>query len=1076
MADLFNQQISATYSGLLKTTSSGVLSASLAQITDGRGNVSQLYLSTTSVQFYGLYTFPNSNGSDGQVLKTDGAGVLTWEDDANSGTVTSVALSVPTGLTVTGSPITTSGTITIGGTLGVANGGTGATTLTGILVGNGTSAISAVTDGTVSGQVLSTNGSGTYSFIDAATGDVSISGTPVANQVAIWTNATTITGETGLIYTAGRLELNKIEVKGVSPKLSINASTSGDPILDFQDSGNTKAELFYDTVFDEEKFVIRAYAVDTVFERATDTPTLTIDGSNGSIKFNSYGSASPHTGTLAKTLGVDASGNVIEFTAATGDVTKTGTIALNTIAVWNDNADQLRSDTTMSINTNHYISLLQKNSLDTDVSSYNVGGGNIANVTGQNNTGFGQSNMQRVTTGSNNVAFGNSTLDKLTTGSNNTTVGKTSLFSLTEGDGNTSVGHSSLDEVTTGDNNTAIGKDSGNEITTGSKNVIIGSNTGSTIATSDNNIIISDGDGNNRIQVDSGGNVGIGITDPSAKLEVKENLYVSHPNAEELTFKVDNYGTTGTDAGSLLRLLNQAGTTVVNIDSRSGSNRDTYFNQGGNVGIGTDSPQGKLNVTTGLGTTGLELQRWHYSITPDRWNLRLTQVVSGNDIAWDFKQTNNNTDYGSVLTLKNGKVGIGTDSPSTKLHVQNPQKIDDAYGLLLVETTSSSSTNSGVNVKNYYGTSQFMQWESNGVRIGSRILNNGGSGDVYFTAGADSVKMLITSGGNVGIGTTSPDTTGFGWNVLTIQGGLSAGEAGVLELKTGAANSVNENLGVIAFLNGSTRVAQIDSTSEGSNNTSAINFYTHNNTSMEKRLTITSGGDATFNSQTIDVKAVSAGNTSLRLTANGGTAGTDSLDIINDGSTAYLYNRANTPLILGTNNTARLTISSVGMLEKNGNSSTARIIPATDNVGYLGDSTHRWQAVFAVNGSIQTSDRNEKTLITTSDLGLDFILKLEPVSYKWKVGGWDIEENGKDEEPTKTPIDGKRNHYGLIAQQVKEVIGDKDFGGWVKEDLEDDASMESLRYAEFISPMIKAIQEQQTIIEDLKSRIETLEG
>ena len=36
--------------------------------------------------------------------------------------------------------------------------------------------------------------------------------------------------------------------------------------------------------------------------------------------------------------------------------------------------------------------------------------------------------------------------------------------------------------------------------------------------------------------------------------------------------------------------------------------------------------------------------------------------------------------------------------------------------------------------------------------------------------------------------------------------------------------------------------------------------------------------------------------------------------------------------------------------------------------------------------------------------------------------------------------------------------------------------MESLRYAEFISPMIKAIQEQQTIIEDLKARIETLEG
>ena len=87
MADLFNQQISATYSGLLKTTSNGVLSSSLAQITDGRGNGSQLYLSTSKINFYNAYEFPTNDGLENQVLKTDGSGVLTWEDDANTGTV-----------------------------------------------------------------------------------------------------------------------------------------------------------------------------------------------------------------------------------------------------------------------------------------------------------------------------------------------------------------------------------------------------------------------------------------------------------------------------------------------------------------------------------------------------------------------------------------------------------------------------------------------------------------------------------------------------------------------------------------------------------------------------------------------------------------------------------------------------------------------------------------------------------------------------------------------------------------------------------------------------------------------------
>ncbi len=63
---------------------------------------------------------------------------------STSGTVTSVALSGgTTGLSVSGSPVTTSGTVTLGGTLVVANGGTGAATFTAdkVLKGNGTSAI-----------------------------------------------------------------------------------------------------------------------------------------------------------------------------------------------------------------------------------------------------------------------------------------------------------------------------------------------------------------------------------------------------------------------------------------------------------------------------------------------------------------------------------------------------------------------------------------------------------------------------------------------------------------------------------------------------------------------------------------------------------------------------------------------------------------------------------------------------------------------------------------------------------------------------------------------------------------------
>lgn len=66
-----------------------------------------------------------------------------------SGTVTSVDVSGgTTGLTTSGGPVTGAGTITLAGTLVVGNGGTGATTLTGIVKGNGTSAFTAAVAGT----------------------------------------------------------------------------------------------------------------------------------------------------------------------------------------------------------------------------------------------------------------------------------------------------------------------------------------------------------------------------------------------------------------------------------------------------------------------------------------------------------------------------------------------------------------------------------------------------------------------------------------------------------------------------------------------------------------------------------------------------------------------------------------------------------------------------------------------------------------------------------------------------------------------------------------------------------------
>ena len=142
------------------------------------------------------WTTANTLLAQGELgLETDtnkfkfGDGVTTWNSlpyYAN-GSVTSVALSGgTTGLTVTGSPITTSGTITLGGTLDVDNGGTGQTSYTDgqLLIGNTTGNTLTKTTLTAGSGIAITNGNGSISIAATNSGTVTaVTGTsPVVSS------------------------------------------------------------------------------------------------------------------------------------------------------------------------------------------------------------------------------------------------------------------------------------------------------------------------------------------------------------------------------------------------------------------------------------------------------------------------------------------------------------------------------------------------------------------------------------------------------------------------------------------------------------------------------------------------------------------------------------------------------------------------------------------------------------------------------------------------------------------------------------------------------------------------------
>lgn len=118
----------------------------------------------TGVNGYGV----RDNGGTIECKNSGGSWAACAGGSGGSGTVTSVDVSGgTTGLTTTGGPVTTSGTITLTGTLLVANGGTGSTTLSGILKGNGTSAVATAvpnTDYQVPVTLTTSGTSGAASF------------------------------------------------------------------------------------------------------------------------------------------------------------------------------------------------------------------------------------------------------------------------------------------------------------------------------------------------------------------------------------------------------------------------------------------------------------------------------------------------------------------------------------------------------------------------------------------------------------------------------------------------------------------------------------------------------------------------------------------------------------------------------------------------------------------------------------------------------------------------------------------------------------------------------------------------
>ena len=113
---------------------------------------------------------------------------------------------------------------------------------------------------------------------------------------------------------------------------------------------------------------------------------------------------------------------------------------------------------------------------------------------------------------------------------------------------------------------------------------------------------------------------------------------------------------------------------------------------------------------------------------------------------------------------------------------------------------------------------------------------------------------------------------------------------------------------------------------------------------------------------------------------------------------------------------------------------------------------YRWYSIALIAAPSVGSDKRDKDILGSEKLGLNFINRLEPIMYRLPGIKW------RD--------DNKKIWHGLAAQDVEKVLNKLgiDFAGLLNED-----DNYSLRYTEFIGPIIKAIQELDRKVEDAKA-------